>query len=114
MHAVDIDQLKKNPADALRKVKDAPVLVLQDDRPAAIMLDIGEGGLLSQPEVKVALATELFRCGHLSLGRAARLAEMPLADFMRHLSERDIPIVQGTAEEGKADLDALKKWTASS
>jgi predicted HTH domain antitoxin len=114
MHAIDIHELQKNPSDALRKVKDAPVLVLEDDRPTAILLDLRQEGLLSQPDVKLALATDLFRCGDLSLGRAARLAEMPLVDFMHHLSERNIPAIQGTAEEAKADLEALKKWTASS
>jgi predicted HTH domain antitoxin len=56
----------------------------------------------------------LFRCGHLPLGRAARLANMAIVDFMRHLSARGIAIIQGTANEAKADLKALKKWTASS
>ncbi len=114
MHAVNVHQLKNNPSEALRKVKDAPVIVLKRDRPAAIMLNLDDEALLSQPDVKLALATELFRCGHLSLGRAARLAGMAIVDFMHHLSARGIPVIRGTAGQAKADLEALKKWDASS
>ena len=110
MHAVNVHQLKNNPSEALRKVKEAPVIVLKGDRPTALMLNLDDESLLSQPDVKLALATELFRCGHLSLGRAARLAELPIVDFMRHLSARDIPIIQGSAAQAKADLRALNKW----
>jgi predicted HTH domain antitoxin len=78
------------------------------------MLNLDDEALLSQPDIKLALATELFRCGHLSLGRAARLANIPIVDFIHHLSARGIPVIQGTTEEAKADLQALNKWTASS
>jgi len=114
VHAVNVHQLKNNPSEALRKVKDAPVIVLKGDRPTALMLNLDDEALLKEPDVKLALATELFRCGHLSLGRAARLANLPIVAFMRHLSTRGIPVIQGTAEETKADLQALNKWTASS
>src|SRR5260370_24898852 len=104
MHAVNVHQLKNNPSEALRKVKDAPVIVLKGDRPTAIMLNLDDETLLSQPDVKLALATELFRCGHLSLGRAARLANMALVDFMRHLSARRIPVSSGAAEGAQGGL----------
>lgn len=108
MHAVNVHQLKNNPSEALRKVKDAPVIVLKGDKPTAIMLNLDDDSLLTEPDVKLALATELFRCGHLPLGRAARLANMAIVDFMRHLSTRGVPIIQGIANEVKADLKALK------
>lgn len=114
MHAVNVHQLKNNPSEALRKVKDAPVIVLKGDRPTAIMLNLDDDALLKEPDVKLAIATELFRCGHLSLGRAARLAGMAIVDFMQHLSAREIPVIQGTAKEAKADLETLNKWAASS
>jgi len=108
MHAVNVHQLKNNPSEALRKVKDAPVIVLKGDKPTAIMLNLDDDTLLTEPDVKLALATELFRCGHLPLGRAARLANTAIVDFMRHLSARGIPIIEGTANEAKADHKALK------
>jgi predicted HTH domain antitoxin len=114
MHAVNVHQLKNNPSEALRKVKDAPVIVLKGDKPTAIMLNLDDDTLLNDPDVKLALATELFKCGHLSLGRAARLSMMAIVDFMRHLAVREIPVIQGTAREAKADLETLNKWVASS
>ena len=114
MHAVNVHQLKNNPSEALRKVKDAPVIVLKGDKPTAIMLSLDDDTLLNDPDVKLALATELFKCGHLSLGRAARLAVMTIVDFMRHLVARGIPVIQGTAQDAKADLETLNKWAASS
>jgi predicted HTH domain antitoxin len=98
----------------LRKVKDAPVIVLKDHRPAAIMMNLEHESLLSHPDVKLALATELFRGGHLSLGRAARLAGLAIIDFMRHLSDRRIPVIRSTARQATAELQVLKKWLASS
>lgn len=109
-----LHQLKNNPSEALRKLKDAPVLVLKGDKPTAIMLNLDGEALLNEPDVKLAIATELFRCGHLSLGRAARLAGMPIVEFMRHLSARGVPIIKGTAKDAQKDLETLNKWRASS
>ncbi len=114
MHAVNVHQLKNNPSEALRKAKDAPVIVLKGDTPSAIMLNLDDDAILKEPDVRLALATELFRCGHLSLGRAARVARVALVDFMQHLSARGIQIIKGTGKEAHADVDAIKKWRASS
>jgi hypothetical protein len=58
--------------------------VLKGNRPTALMLNLDDESLLSQPDVKLALATELFRCRHLSLDHAARVAELPIVDVMLH------------------------------
>ena len=65
--------------------------------------------LLDEPGVRTALAVALFKDGSLSLGRAAKLAGMPLVDFMQHLSRLGVPVVEGDAQslrEDLADLDA--------
>jgi predicted HTH domain antitoxin len=66
------------------------------------------------PIKRLALATALFKDGHLPLRRAARLAEMPLAEFIRHLSSEGIPATIGKAREVKDDLETLRKWRRSS
>jgi predicted HTH domain antitoxin len=114
MHAVNVHQLKNNPSEALRKAKDAPVIVMKGDHPAALMLSLDDQDLLEHPDVRLALATELFKCGHLSLGRAARVANKPLVDFMKHLSSRGIPVIRGKAREVREDLKTSDKWRASS
>ncbi len=78
------------------------------------MLNLDDEASLSQPDVRLALATELFKCGYLSLGRAAKLANTPVVDFMRHLSGSGISYYQGTANSAKKALKELNKWAASS
>jgi predicted HTH domain antitoxin len=71
-------------------------------------------GLLEMPGVRLALATALFKDGSLSLARAAKVADMPLPDFMQHLSRSGIPVIQGGANEVKRDVETLEAWLASS
>ncbi len=66
------------------------------------------------PRPRPALATALFREGHLSLMRAARLAAMSVSDFAARLSRLGIPVVRLDAAETARDLDTLDAWLASS
>lgn len=114
METVNVSGLKNNPSEALRKSHRDVVLVLNRDRPDALMVGIELAGGLDAKGVKPALATALFRDGKLSLARAARLAEMPLSEFIAHLSRAGIPVVDLNAEETSADLDTLDAWLALS
>lgn len=55
-----------------------------------------------------------FRDGHLSLTRAARLAELPVSAFIRHLSRLGIPVVDLTSAETTQDMETLDEWLAAS
>ncbi len=114
MHAYKVDDLKHNPAAALRKAKAGPVIVLKGEHPEAVIFHLDNDSLLSVAGMRLALATALFKEGHIPLGRAARLAETPLAEFIRHLSRQGIPAIAGKAREVKADLEVLRKWRKSS
>ena len=114
METVNVSGLKNNPSDALRKSHRDVVLVLNRDRPDALIVGVDLAGGLDAKGVKPALATALFRDGSLSLARAARLAEMPLAEFIAHVSRLSIPVVGLDADEAAADLDTLESWLASS
>jgi len=87
------------------------VVVLNRDHPDAVLIGLGQGGVLQAPGVRAALATALFRDGELSLARAARVAEMDVASFIAHLG---IPAIRLTAAESNADLDTLEQWLQSS
>lgn len=93
METVNLSGLKNNPSEALRKAHQGVVVVLHRDKPDALMVGIELAGGLDAKGVKPALATALFRDGNLSLVRAARLAEMPLGDFLAHLSRLGIAVV---------------------
>jgi predicted HTH domain antitoxin len=114
MHAVKVHQLKNNPSEALRQAKTSPVIVMKGDQPEAVIFHLDNDTLLGQPGMRLALATALFKDGHLPLGRAARVAELPLAQFIQHLSRAGIPAIAGTAREVKEDLETLRKWRKSS
>ena len=110
METVNVRQLKNNPSEALRKAKKEMVLVMNRDQPDALLVHLDKKGLLDMPGVKTALATALFKEGNLSLGRAAKLAEMAVGDFMQHLSRLGVSIVSGTKEEVTQDMNTLKAW----
>ena len=113
MHAVQIRELKNNPSQALRQAVQEVVVVMNRDRPSALLLNFDEKWLRGAG-VSTALATALFRDGNLSLARAAKVAEMNLVDFMQHLSRLGIAIVQGTTEEVEMDIETLDTWLKSS
>ncbi|HRO58784.1 MAG TPA: UPF0175 family protein [Burkholderiaceae bacterium] len=114
MEIVNVSGLKNNPTEALRKARKALVLVMNRDKPDALMVGIESVGGLEGPGVRAALATALFKDGHLSLARSARLAQMPLRDFIAHVSRLGIAVVDLSAEEAARDMDTLEEWLASS
>lgn len=114
METVNVSGLKNNPSEALRMSHRDVVVVMNRDRPDALMVGVETAGMLEAKGVKPALATALFRDGHLSLARSARLADMPVAEFAAHVSRLGIPVVRLNAKETSRDLDTLDQWLASS
>ncbi|WP_295451223.1 UPF0175 family protein [uncultured Thiodictyon sp.] len=114
METVNVSGLKNNPSEALRKSHRDLVVVMNRDKPDALMVGVELAGVLDAKGVRPALATALFRDGNLSLARAARLAEMALGEFVAHLSRLGIAVVNLNADEAERDLDTLESWLASS
>ena len=114
MQAVNVRQLKNNPSEALRSAEEAPVLVLKGDQPEALLLHLDLERLPDKAEVLLALATALFQSGSVSLGRAARVAGVPVSDMISHLSRLGIAAVHGDPEDVRTDLETLEEWLASS
>lgn len=114
MVTVNVSDLKSNPTAALRKSQEDQVVVMKRDRPHALLVGMASAGALDLAGVRAALATALFRDGHLSLARAARVAHIPLSGFIAHLSRLGIPVIQMSAAEVERDLQTLDQWLASS
>lgn len=114
MRAVRVHELKNNPSEALRQARKAPVIVMKGDQPEAVIFHLDSSGLLGQPGMRLALAISLFKEGHLPLGRAARLSELSLAEFIAQLSREGIPVVTGSAHQAREDMETLRKWDGSS
>ena len=73
METVNVSSLKNNPSEALRMARQDVVVVMNRDRPDALLVGIEAAGVLEAAGVRPALATALFRAGELSLVRATRL-----------------------------------------
>lgn len=114
MQWVNVRQLKNNPSEALRRAVDGPVLVMKGDRPDAMLIHLEAGNLPDDDAARHALAMCLFQGGGLSLGRAARVAQLNVAAFVSYLSRRGVPIVSDESAGEEADLESLDAWLASS
>lgn len=86
------------------------VLVMNRNEPDALMIGLKSSKIIGMPDVRKALATALFKDGELSLARSAKLADMPLADFIAHVSRLGIPVINQTADEVQQDMDTLEQW----
>jgi predicted HTH domain antitoxin len=63
---------------------------------------------LSPAELRVEIAVLLFRERRLTLGQAARFAEIPQPDFQRLLGRRRIPLHYGV-EQLEEDLKTIRE-----
>ena len=114
MKAVSVRELKNNPSAALRAAHEDPVIVLKRQRPEAVLVHLDGDSFLDEPGIRLALATALYREQNISLGRAARFAGLPLAEFIQYVSQLGIPVIQGTAASVREDTDAIQEWRKSS
>ena len=110
MKTVNVSGLKNNPSDALRMAHDDLVLVMNRNEPDALMAGLKSSKIIGMPGVRMALATALFKDGELSLARSAKLADMPLAGFIAHVSRLGISVINQTAEDVQEDMDTLEQW----
>jgi len=112
MFATNVRNLKKNPSLALRKAEQEPVLVLKGDQPNALIIHLDGSNMGNEQLFRPAVAASLYKDQTLSLGAAARLSGLTLAQFIEHLSSLDLDIVQvnATTEQEAEDIGA---WLAS-
>ncbi len=107
MKQVGIRELKDNPTRAVRAAREGPVLITSRDDPEAILLslrDLGE----HEPDVRLGLARTLYEQEALSLGRASRLAGIPIERFMEHLGSRGIPVFRAVSPDLDGDLATVR------
>ncbi len=75
-------------------------------RPLFVAVPLDEH--LLREGVAVALAIRLFAEKAVSLGKAAKLADLPLEAFIEHLAARGIPAVDYPPEEVDEELAAFE------
>lgn len=70
--------------------------------------EILEAADLTEQDLRIELAVTLYSRGKLSLGKAAEFAEVPIAEFLRRMSDRGIPLNYDAADL-EQDLRTLEK-----
>lgn len=89
-------------------------MVLKPHELEALLVDLSDDSSLSEPGVRQAVAASLFRDGSLSLGLAARFSGLGVAGFIDHVSRLGIPVVAGTAETVRKDVETVEAWRTGS
>lgn len=98
--------LRERTGDLAREAESGRLsLVAKHGRPLFVAVPLDEH-LISQG-VAVAIAARLFGEDVVSLGKAARLAGLPLESFIERLGAMGIPAVAYPADELAGELDAL-------
>jgi predicted HTH domain antitoxin len=107
MQAFAINELSKHSLEIIREAKQGHLsLIMQNGEPLFISVPFSEN--LLKHGVYTALAETLYAEGRLSLGKAAKLAGLPIAVFSEHLSNLGIAIVNYDAAELAEELDYFK------
>jgi len=75
----------------------------------AAMKMVGLHGDKLEQEIKSSVALSLFKRGLLSIGKAAELADMCLAEFMDFLVANGVPIVEYSLEDFEKDVEAFER-----
>ena len=110
MKAVSVRELKNNPSAALREAREHPVMVLSRHRPEALLVHLDDESLLSEPGIRRAIATALYREQSLSLGQAARYSGLAVGEFIAYVSRLGIPVVRGTSDTVRGDAEVVDAW----
>lgn len=106
MKTIGVRALRENPG-VLSQSAAAGEFVLVTNRNAPISLSIPFGEDLLKSGVHVNVALKLYEDNVLTLVKAARLAKMPVEEFMKHLANLDIVVADQTSEELESDLGTL-------
>lgn len=109
MKAFNVRELKNNPSEAVRAAQDGVVVVLNRDTPVVVMLNVDDQELV-KCGARAAIGMALFRDNAVTLAKAARIASIPLVDFMLHASAQGIPVLRGNAQTLDEDLGDFREW----
>ncbi|MDD5029650.1 MAG: UPF0175 family protein [Rhodoferax sp.] len=94
MHVVNVRQLKSNPSTALREARDDMVIVMNRDKPDAMLIGFEQlMGVADLVHVRQAMAVSLFKNRLVSVGSAAKIADESLAAMLTRLARLGLPVV---------------------
>lgn len=114
MQTISVRQLKSNPSTALRDARTEMVVVLNRDKPAAVMIGFEQlNGLADFAHVRQAMAVSLFKDRLISVAGAARLADESTGVMLTRLARLGIPVADYSAAELASEVAQGTAWLAS-
>ena len=106
MEMFGIRDLRERSGDLTRAAEAGKMVVLtKRDRPLMVGTPFSEN--LLKEGISINIAVHLFSQGVISLGKAARLAELPLETFIQKLGHLGVPVVDYDPEELEQELKNL-------
>ncbi len=106
MDTFTVRDLRERTGELIRDAEAGKLSVItKHGQPVFIAVPFDE--VLVREGVAVALAVKLFDEGHVSLGKAAKLAGMPRAEFMEHLARLKIPVARYSPDELDRELETF-------
>lgn len=111
MQTVNVRQLKSNPSTALRDARSGLVVVMNRDKPDAVMVGFEQlDGLADFQHVRQAMAVHLFKERLISLTGAAKMAQEPLAAMLTRLARLRIPVADYDEPALAAEVAGARDW----
>jgi len=93
-----VRDLRQRTGDLLKDAENGKLaIVTKHGRPAFLAIPFDER--LIKHGVNKAASLHLFQAGQLTLSQAARMANLPIEDFLEILREFDIPVVDYPPED---------------
>jgi prevent-host-death family protein len=106
MQTFTIRDLRDRTGELVREAEAGHLsVVTKHGQPVFVAVPFDEN--LLKNGINVALAVRLFDEESISLGKAARLADMSLADFMDHLAQLRIPVARPRPGELERELESF-------
>lgn len=111
MQTVNVRQLKSNPSTALRDARSDMVVVMNRDKPDAIMIGFEQlDGLADFVHVRQAMAVSLFKDRLISVTSAAKLANESLGTMLSRLALLGVPVADYDAPTLAAEVAQGRAW----
>jgi len=108
MRTFNIDDLIHHGPELLKEIKDSRMsLLMENSVPVAVVLPFNEA--LLKEGIRVTLAMKLFDEELVSVGQAAKIAELPLVLFMDRCSALGIPVVRYEGEDVEQELRVMEE-----
>ena len=114
MQTINVRQLKTNPSPALRDARSGMVVVMNRDKPAAVIVGFEQlNGLADFAHVRQAMAINLFNDRLITLAGAAKLADETMGVMLTRLARLGIPVADYDANTLRQEVDLAQGWLAS-